>query len=222
MQRKIIVALFSTFLLVATASAQRPEVAISLNEPFFDSLLDAVFTNFEPPEFSVASTGPGDGGSVFLAASFSPPQCAETVKILREMRGVRTAVRFREGKVVVPLAFTGTYSAPFVGCVEFAGWAESNLDLEFDQNAQKLNGRVRVTNVNLNGTGGIGGSVIARLIQSSIDKKMNPIEIFSLEKVSFSVPVQRSGTLKMRARNIKPEVGNGVLNVRVEYDFIKG
>lgn len=223
-------AIFLSFLLFTTAaSAQRPEVTITLNEAFFDALLDSVFANFEPPEFAMSTisnevAGSADSGlgTAFFLPAAARTDCPETVKLLREMRGVRTAVRFREGKVIVPLAFTGTYSAPFIGCVEFAGSAESNLDLEFDQNSQRLIGRVRVSTVNLNGTGGIGGSVIARLTQGSIDKKMNPLEIISLEKVSFGVPVQRSGTLKMRAQRIKPEIGNGVLNVRVEYDFVKG
>jgi hypothetical protein len=222
--------------------AQKPEVTISLNEAFFDSLLDSVFQNFDPPEFSMAGRdldlrdAETRSKIDFLGVSYSAfvhtgvsrslnaenGQCVESVKILREMRGVRTAVRFRDGKIVLPLAFSGNYAPPFLGCVEFAGWAESNLDLEFDQGTQRLVGRVRVNSVNLNGTGGIGGSVIAKLIQGSIDKKMNPIEILSLDKVSFGLPVQRSGTLKMRAHRIKPEVGNGVLYVRVEYDFVKG
>ena len=241
-QRQLSTVLLALLLFAVSAHAQRPEVTISLNEPFFDALLDSVFSNFEPPEFSMASFGsdslssPSVGGLDWsVGTAFSAPSlaaslqdagevgaCTESVKLLREMRGVKTAVRFRDGKVVAPLAFTGTYSAPFIGCVEFAGFAESNLELEFDQNTQRLIGRVQVTNVNLNGTGGVGGTMIARLIQGSIDKKMNPVEILSLEKVSFGVPVQRAGLLKMRAHRIRPEVGNGVLNVRVEYDFVKG
>lgn len=229
--------MFLLLIVTFTANAQRPEVTISLNEAFFDALLDSVFSNFEPPEFSLATTraegdlasifDPGigssfDRGSLPMRASGITPVCPESIKILREMRGVKTAVRFRDGKVVVPLAFSGNYAPPLIGCVEFAGWAESNLDLEFDQDGQRLIGRIRVNSVNLNGTGGIGGSVIAKLIQGSIDKKMNPVEVLSLDKVSFGVPLQRSGTLKMRAYRIRPEVGSGVLNVRVEYDFVKG
>ena len=138
------------------------------------------------------------------------------------MTGVRTAVRFRDGKVNVPLAFTGNYAAPLIGCMEFSGWAESNIDLEFDQQAQKLLGRVRVVDVNLNGTGGVGGTMIARLIQTSIDKRLNPIEIVSLDKVSFGFPMQRSGSLRMKALRIRPEVSNGLLNIRVDYEFLKG
>lgn len=138
------------------------------------------------------------------------------------MNGVRTAVRFREGKVFMPLAFSGNYAVPLIGCVEFAGWAESNIDLEFDQQAQKLLGRVRVLNVNLNGTAGVGGTVIARLIQTSIDRKLNPIEIVSLDKVSFGFQMQKSGNLRMKALRIRPEVNNTLLNIRVDYEFLKG
>lgn len=230
----------AVFLFITVASAQRAEVTISLNEAFFDSLLDSVFQNFDPPEFSMASTelyrsdaemriGNGWGSSFSVSPdsgsmrlSGESQLCNESVKILREMKGVRTAVKFRDGKIYVPLAFSGNYNPPLIGCVEFAGWAEANIDLEFDQNSQKLVGRVRVYNVNLNGMGGIGGSVIARLIQGSIDKKMNPIEIMSLDKVSFGFPIQSSGTLRMKAQKIKPEVAAGALNVRVEYEFVKG
>lgn len=39
-------AFLSVFLLVSVASAQKAEVTISLNEPFFDALLDSVFQNY--------------------------------------------------------------------------------------------------------------------------------------------------------------------------------
>ena len=238
--KKLLGSILGILSLVSFASAQRAEVTISLNEAFFDSLLDSVFQNFDPPEFSMASNeyyrseaeplrGTGWGSSFFaledsasLRLSGENSLCNESVKLLREMKGVRTAVRFRDGKIYVPLAFSGNYNPPLIGCIEFAGWAEANIDLEFDQNSQKLVGRVRVYNVNLNGTGGIGGSVIAKLIQGSIDKKMNPIEIMSLDKVSFGFPIQSSGTLRMKAQKIKPEVAAGALNVRVEYEFVKG
>jgi len=137
------------------------------------------------------------------------------------MDGVRTAVRFREGRILVPLAFSGNYAPPFVGCVEFAGWAESVIDLEYDQAGQRLIGKARVLNVNLNGTGGVGGTLIARLIQGSIDKKLNPIEILRLDKVSFGVPIQNAGNIRMKALGVTPEVANGSLNIRIAYEFSK-
>ena len=231
------------FLLFCSAAmAQKAEITVSLNEAFFDALLDSTFQNFDPPQFSIAQNVvqirdaemqtqaivfPGVRSHSFNSFSGFPrlnarsTGCSETVKILREMNGVRTAVRFRDGKILVPLAFSGSYAPPFVGCVDFAGWAETNIDLEFDQIGQRLIGRARVLNVNLNGSGGVGGTVIAKLIQSSIDKKLNPIEIMSLDKISFGIPVQNAGNLRMKAVGVRPEIGLGFLNVHVTYSFLK-
>jgi hypothetical protein len=118
------------------------------------------------------------------------------------------------------MAFSGNYNPPFVGCVPFSGWAESVIDLEFDQESQRLVARARVLNVNLNGTGGVGGSMVAKLVQSSIDKKINPIELFQLSKLSFAVPVKGS-ELQMKATGIRHELQNGAINVVVTYEFTR-
>ncbi len=214
------------FLLIlgSSASAQKATVTLSLDEAFFDTILDSVFKNFDPPEFSIAenlfpvSLG---NGKTFSFLGRRAASCNQSVKILRETSGVRTAVRFRDGKIYVPLAFSGSYSPPFVGCVEFGGWAEANVDLVFEAERQRLIGRITVYNVNLNGSGGIGGSLIARMLQSSIDRKMNPVELMTLDKLSFEVPINRSGTLKMRAVGARPVTGNGSLTLQIDYTFSK-
>ncbi|MEP6787368.1 MAG: hypothetical protein ABJB40_02975 [Acidobacteriota bacterium] len=208
MYKKAFAAGLAVFLLFSAANAQKAEVTISLNEAFFDALLDSIFKNFEPPAFPIVEN--------------KSSGCDESIKILREMNGVRTAVRFREGKIYMPLAFSGSYAPPFVGCLDFAGWAEASLDLEFDQNGQRLVGRARVLNVNLNGTGGFGSGAITKMIQNSIDKKLNPIEILTFDKISFGVPVQKSGNLRMKAVGVRPELGSGVVNIHIDYEFLKG
>lgn len=201
---------FVLLVFVATSiSAQKAEVTVSLNEPFFDALLDSMYQNFEAPQFPISNSG----GSA---------SCSETVKILREGSGARTAVRFREGKINVPLAFSGNYAAPFVGCVDFAGWADTNIDLEFDRENQRLIGRAKVLNVHLNGSGGVGGSLIAKMLQSSIDKKLNPIDIVRLDKLSGSVPIRNSGSLRLDASSVRTDISNGAVNVVVTYQFAKG
>lgn len=227
MNRHIFAACLAVFLLFTAVSAQKAEVTVSLNEAFFDALLDSVFQNFDPPEFSIAASSSKSKvpSPKLLANSFTSekrPICTETIKILREINGVRTAVRFREGKIFVPLAFSGNYAPPFVGCVEFSGWAETNIDLEFDQSGQRLIGRARVLNVILNGTGSVGGTLIAKMLQSSVNKKLNPIEILRLDKLSFGVPIQNRGAIRMRAVGVRPEVSNGLLNIHISYDFLKG
>jgi hypothetical protein len=229
---KLPLALLFVFSLFASAYAQKAEVTISLNEAFFDAALEGLFNSGAPMEFSIAQNeGKAERLRIPLANSFSSspihrisssdPTCSETLKIQREINGVRTAVRFREGKILAPLAFSGNYNPPFLGCVAFSGWAESVIDLEFDQNSQRLAARVRVVNVNLSGTGGVGGSVVAKLVQSSIDKKVNPIELFQLSKLSFGIPVKGSSDLQMRATGLRHELLNGAINVVVSYEFGK-
>lgn len=216
---------FALLLFFSATNAQRPEVTISLNETFFDSLLDAVFQNSPPIEFSIASNGATEPQTRKAESlGFAPKQesaCKEVIQLLRETNGVRTAVRFREGKILAPLAFSGNYNPPLVGCVPFSGYAETVIDLEFDQQSQRVVARAKVLNVSLNGTGGVGGTLIAKMVQGSIDKKINPIEVVRLDKLSFALPVRNSSSLNMKAVGIKTGVENGALNINVAYEFTK-
>ena len=229
--------ILSVLLLISAAQAQTAEVTIQLNEQFFDALLDAVFKNATPPEFPLSEQNPKSQApgpkSVFVSNSFreetDPPSairdrqavCADSIKLQREIDGTRTAIRFREGRVSAPIAFTGNYNPPLIGCIDFAGFAETTIDLEFDAQKQALVGRARVLDVNLSGTGGVGSALLARMVQGSIDRKINPIQIIAMDKISFLVPIQNAGSLKMKATGIKHEIANGVLNVRITYEFQK-
>lgn len=217
---------------------QTSEVTISFNEQFLDAVIEAMFKNAPPPEFSIAAASPkrpeiwgdstvlgSDATARAINASYSPANhaaaCRESVRLMPETGGVRTSVRFREGKILAPLAFSGSYNPPLVGCVDFSGWAESVVELQFEEANQRLIARARVLNVSLNGTGGVGGSLIAKMVQNSIDKKINPIEIMRLEKISFLLPIQNSAKLKMRAVGIRHEVVDGRLDVHIAYRFEK-
>ncbi len=229
--------MFSIVLFVSLAKAQTAEVAVSLNEQFFDTLLDAMFKNFNAPEFPIARNNPKSKvqspKSRLSTIAYQTEQksgiwnlesgiCNESIRLLREIDGVRTAVRFRDGKIYAPIAFLGSYNPPLIGCVEFSGWAETTIDLEYVRQSRKLVGKVRVLNVNLSGTGGIGSSLLANLVQSSIDKKINPIEILQTDKLSFVVPVQNAGgALRMKAVGVRHEIAGGVLNVYIAYEFVK-
>lgn len=222
------VAAITLFLFVGQINAQRTEISIGLSEHFFDTVIDALFQNGEPPEFSIGSTSRSETPT-FANASFSsentyssPANCRESIRLSREIDGVRSAVRFRDGKILAPMAFNGSYNPPLVGCVDFSGWANSEITLRFDQENQRLVAEAKVQKVTLSGTGGIGSDLIGRMVQNSIDRKINPIEILKLDKVSFMLPVQNSGNLKMKAVGVKPEIVNGVLVVRIEYEFSKG
>ncbi|HMQ03379.1 MAG TPA: hypothetical protein PKD26_05645 [Pyrinomonadaceae bacterium] len=224
-------ALFIVAVFSITSTGQRPEVTITLNEAFFDSLLDSVFQNTPPIEFSIAANIHPITDDSLVAFSERGPRafdpasgssCKEVVQILRENSGVRSAVRFREGKILAPLAFTGNYSPPLIGCVPFSGYAETSIELEYDQQNQRLVARAKVLNVRLNGTGGVGGSVIARLIQGSIDRKINPIPVFSLDKVSFLIPIHQDSSLRMNAVGFRYQVVEKAMNIHIAYEIVKG
>lgn len=236
MKKRILALAFSIISLVSAAQAQQQqqqaEVTITLNEQFFDALLDAIFKNTAPPEFPIAANirEPKAAESRLpIVSSFTedrrsksedkPKACNQVIRLKRENEGVKTSVRFRDGKIIAPIAFSGSYNPPLIGCVDFSGVAETNIDLEFDRQRQSLIGRATVSGVNLSGAGGIGSGILARLVQSSIDKKINPIQILQMEKVSFIVPIQNAGSLRMKAVGVRHEITNGALNVRLAYEF---
>lgn len=237
MKKKIFNLIFAVLLFAPLARAQTAEVSVALNEQFFDALLDAIFKNFDAPEFPLAKNGSESQVSSFKSPilSFSgenlsienpKPEiqnCSETIRLQREIDGVKTAVRFREGKIYAPVAFSGSYNPPFVGCIDFQGWAETNIELEYNRQSQKLTGRVRVLNVNLGGVTNLASGVLSRLVQSAIDKKINPVEILQADKLSFVVPIQNAnGALKMKAVGVKHQISDGVLNITIAYEFSKG
>ena len=218
----IISAAFLLSVLAVSSFAQRASVTVTLNEQFFDALLDAAYQNAAPPEFSLSSTGPKSASQIVPAAFDSKAEaCNESITVLRENKNVRTGVRFRDGKIMAPLAFTGRYNPPLLGCMDFSGSADTLVTLEFDPARKSLRGYAKVTNVALDGTGGIGGSLVARMVQGSIDRKINPIPIIDLEKISFMVPIQNSGRMAMKAVGFRSEVVGNALNVTVEFEFVK-
>jgi hypothetical protein len=219
---KIPFLVLSLFIFVSQTAAQKTEITLSFSEQFFDALLDAVFQYAPPPEF-ILTKNTTVASKINIGNSFqSAPPCNEAVKLLRETNGKRTSVRFRENRITAPIAFSGNYNPPLIGCIPFAGVAETMVDLEFDEPNQRLLARARVNDVSLNGTGGIGGGMVARMVQASIDRKINPIEIIKTDKISFDLPLQTSGSVRMRATGFTHQVINGQLVIHIAYNFEKG
>lgn len=215
------------FLLIApkTFAQNAPEVTVTLNEQFLNSFLDAVFTNLDTPKFQLSKIQ-SQNSEVKFAKVKNPkskiqnPKCDESIVLLRENNRVKTSIRFENGQILAPLAFAGTYDFPFVGCSNFKGWAEANLNLEYDREKQTLFGRVKVNKVDLDGIPGMASGVVAKLVQGSIDGKINPLEILRAEQVSAIIPVKyANGSIKLKAVEMKPEVVGNALNVRVTFAF---
>ncbi|MCB1023590.1 MAG: hypothetical protein KDB79_04315, partial [Acidobacteria bacterium] len=147
--------------------------------------------------------------------------CSETIRLKQQMDGVKTAVRFREGRIYAPIAFEGSYKAPLIGCLDFSGWAETNIELRFDRNKNAIAGNAKVLRVNLSGANGIGSELLAGFVQNSIDEKINPLEIIGLDKLSFIAPVQNAGKLRMRAIGFDHKINEKNLDIVIKYRFEK-
>jgi hypothetical protein len=217
--------IFASLLLViasfSSVSAQSGTVVVTLDESFFEALLDAVFKDGGTVDFAGFEQRP-NGGDRAPAPRGPAPEgvCDETVRLHRSVNGKRTSVKLRDGKILLPVAFTGAYAPPLFGCVDYSGLADAEMTVSFDAARQSLVGRVRVVNVDLSTTRGVGGGIIARFVQRSIDEKINPIEILGLNSISFAVPVPGSN-VTMKATRITQDIGGGSIVIRITYEFAR-
>lgn len=196
---------------------------VSLDEKFFDAVLGAIFRDMNAPSFPLKLVGLNQppeqvGEANFRFAAFQSG-CEDKVVLVPEGSGVKTGVRFTDGKVMAPLAFTGSYSV-LGNCIQFKGWAQANLQLTFDQEKQTVYGKLNVEGVNLEGTPVAVGGIITPLVQGSINQRVNPLEILRAPQLALTVPVQASnGTLTAHVKDVRAEVTDGSLRLHITYDF---
>jgi len=196
-----------------TKAIQAGEVIVVLNEQLFNALLEAMFTLPNPPAFPLGNSSAGNNKN-----------CAGEIALAREMNGTRTAVRFQAGRILAPVAFSGSYSAPLVGCLKFEGWADTNLNLSFDQAKQALTARVEVKAVHLKKIPVLFGDGVTGLVQDALDARVNPIEILRAGQLSARLPMTKTGSgasLRLRAREVRHEVLPDELRLRILYEFVR-
>ncbi|HEX8707681.1 MAG TPA: hypothetical protein VF723_05420 [Pyrinomonadaceae bacterium] len=193
---------------------------VTLDEQFFDALLGSVFRDIGAPSFPLELTkmerGLADGeAEIRLAAD----NCPDLVVLAPEGSNVKTSVRFADGKITAPLAFTGSYSI-LGSCVQFKGWAQASIQLSFDREKQTVYGQINVESVNLEGAPAAVGGIATLLVQRSLNQRINPMEILRAPQLALAMPVQASnGTLKAQVKDVRAEVANGRLNLHITYDF---
>ncbi len=219
-----LVPFFLTVILLSSIAfpAQTGRIAVSFDESFLEAMLEAAFRDGGKIEFGENRTPrPLNQKTQTSMNAFAPTsECTEGVRLIREAKGRRTAVYLRDGGMTAQIAFEGSYR-PLVGCIDYSGVADARIELSFDRNLQAMVGRVKVVNVNLNLTGGIGGSLIAKYVQTSIDEKVNPLQIVGLDRISFGIPVQKSSNISLRASDMSYQIGNGNITVFVNYEFLR-
>lgn len=216
------------------ASPPVAEATVILNEQFLNSLLEVMFTRLRAPSYPLSLSAldgkntpkpetpkpesPPSGNA--LTAASGQNGCASVVVLEREMDGVKTAVRFENGRIVAPLAFTGSYNTGLLGCMRFRGWADTSINLEFDRTRQVLNARVEVVDIHVSGIPLMGNGVILNLVQSAIDQRINPVELLKTEQLTARVPINAAGgALRLRAKELRPEIVPGFLRLHIIYEF---
>jgi len=188
------------------------EATVTINEQFLNSFLTAIFDNLSEPSMPLTVGGARPTG-----------QCASEIRLKREVDGVRTAVHFEEGRIVGPLAFAGSYSAPFLGCIELSGWADAEVKLEFDNQRRALVARFFLRDIHLSNAPGVLSGSLLNVVQTAIDRRYNPVELFTLEKLSTRVEIQPAGgALQLHAKEIRPEISPTALTLHITYEFTKG
>jgi hypothetical protein len=194
-------------------------VVIAMEQSFIDAVLATTFSGLGTPTFQLGQTG----GDERIEQALFQGGCTNTITLLPEGSGVKTGVQFRNGAVYAPLAFTGSYN--LAGCMQFKGWAQTQIKLRFDQEKQTVYGNVDVEGVNLEGVNPIANNFVTVFVQSAINQRVNPLVLVNEQQLSLMIPVQASnGAVKARAKDVRAEILDGSLKLYLIYEFsgVKG
>jgi len=195
-------------------------VVIGLEQGFVDAVLATTFSGLGTPTFQLSQNA---GSSGITTAAFQGG-CTNSITLLPEGSGVKTGVQFKNGQVSAPLAFTGSYN--FSGqCLQFKGWAQTNIKLYFEEPKQTVYGNVEVEGVNLEGVNPIANTFVTVFVQTAINQRVNPLVLVSEKQLSLLIPVKASnGTVKARAKDVRAEILDGSLKLHLTYEFsgVKG
>ena len=192
-------------------------IVLSLEQSFIDAVLSTTFNGLGTPTFNLGRNNSGESLEQITPALFQGG-CANSITLLAEGSGVKTGVQFHNGTVTAPMAFTGSYNLG--GCIQFKGWAQSNIKLSFDQEKQTVYGFVDVQGVNLEGVNPITNNFLTVFVQGAINQRVNPLVLVSEQQLSLLIPVKGSnGTVKARAKDVRAEILEGSLKLHLTYEF---
>jgi hypothetical protein len=192
-------------------------VVIALDQGFVDGVLATAFNGLGPPSFHLGQTSVAEESRVQRAVFQGG--CSNSITLLPEGSGVKTGVQFNSGKISAPMAFSGSYSLAG-NCMQFKGWAQTAINLSFDQSKQTVYGQVNVDGVNLEGVAPIANTFVTVFVQTAINQRVNPLVLVNERQLSLQVPVKASnGAVKAQAKDVRAEVLDGALKLHVTYEF---
>jgi hypothetical protein len=190
-------------------------VSVTVEEKFFDSLLGTIFTKLGPPQLKLSQ---GESAGLIRPAAFQG-SCNDVVVVNPEAGNVKTAVRFTGGKIVAPLAFSGSYSV-LAQCIQFKGTGKSSVDLSFDAEKQTVFGALNVEEVLLDDVPPVVSTLVTAFVRRAIAERLNPFPVLQVSQLSLSLPVQQSGgNVKAMVKDVRSEVQEGAVKLYLTYDF---
>lgn len=204
-------------------AASAATATISINQQFFDTVLNTIFRDMNPPAFPLNLTGQNSGGSAEFTAEKiafqTGGECAGKITLLPEGSNVKSNVRLENGKINAPLAFTGS-TAVFGQCIQFAGWAQATMNLRFDEAQQTVFGQLDIETVNLDGVNPLVSGFITPIVQTSLNTRVNPITILRGQQIALNLPIAATGgTLKAQVKDVRAEIKENDLKFFITYDF---
>src|ERR1043165_4472333 len=190
-------------------------VTVAIDEKFFDALLGTIFQQLGSPQLKL---GQVHAEPTMQLAMFQNA-CNNVVVLNQQSGDVKTSVRFTGGKIVAPLAFTGSYNA-LGKCVQFNGTARATVDLSFDASRQTVFGALNVEDVTLENVNPLLNAFVTTFVRQAIDTQVNPFEVLRVSQLALSVPIkQADGTLKAAVKDVRSDVQEGSLRLLLTYDF---
>jgi hypothetical protein len=190
-------------------------VSVTVDEKFFDSLLGTIFNKLGPPQLKLSANQPQE---VMQPAVFQSG-CNNQVVLNPEAGDVKTGVHFTGGRIVAPLAFSGSYSV-LTQCVQFKGTGKATVDLSFDAGKQTVFGALNVEDVELEGVAPIVSTLVTAFVRRAIAERLNPFEVLPVSQLTLSLPVQASGgSVRAIVKDVHSEVQEGALKLYLTYDF---
>ena len=195
---------------------------IVLRQDFFNQILQTIFRDMNAPSFPLNLTGQNNhenGEVVRYGLLQNSNQCEGKITLVPEGSGVQTGLRFENNRLAAPLAFSGSTSV-FGSCIQFNGWAQANLELRYDAAQQTVFGQINVETVNLDGVTPIISGFVTPIVQSTINQRVNPIQILQGKQIALNVPINATnGNLQANVKDVRAEVKDNALNLYVIYDF---
>lgn len=193
-------------------------VVVVLNNTFFNELLGAMFRDLGPPVFQLAELGRQPQFATMQRVALQQG-CKNTITLAQEGSNTRTQVQFAGGKISAPLAFNGSYNL-LGNCMQFKGWAQTSIQLRFDQGSQTVFGQVNVEGVNLEGVNPIANNFVTVFVRDAIDQRVNPLELIRAPQLQLLIPVKASnGSIKAQVKDVRAEVLDGSLRMHITYEF---